>query len=201
MTNLKREGKKKYLLTLLIVLLFALAVGYAAFTDALTITGTANARGSFDIEFTSASVVSAVGVDTANTDAVISNDKNTLTVTCKDLGYPGAGAEYQAVITNVGTVPAVVKSVVPTNITGNGNAIVISGLDAITASHPVLQPNGTCTINFTVQWDPNVNTLDTSKAGEGGSTADCSFSLVINYEQSTTAFTGTTNHVDANNTI
>ena len=196
----RNESKKKYLIGLLVVLLLALAVGYAAFTDVLTISGTANASGSFDVEFTSASVPIKVGVDETNTTATISNDKNTLTVVCKDLAYPGAGAQFQAVITNKGTVPATITSVTPTNITGNGNAIVISGLDAITANHPVLQPNGTCTVTFTVQWDPNVTTLDTTKDGEGGSVANCSFGLVINYEQSTTAFTGNTSHVDANAT-
>ncbi|MBR6034139.1 MAG: hypothetical protein IKP28_05360 [Clostridia bacterium] len=196
MSKTKKEGKKRYFLVVLIAALLALAIGYAAFTDALTISGTANARGSFDVEFTSASVVSAVGVDLTNTTASISNDKNTLTVSCKDLAYPGAGAQFQAVIKNVGTIPAKIKSITPTNISGNGNAIVISGLDAITTNHPTLQANGTCTIDFTVTWNPNVETLDTTKDGEGGSVADCSFTLEIEYEQDTTAFTGTTGHTD-----
>ena len=49
MTSINKGGKKKYLITVLIVLLFALAIGYAAFSDTLTITGTANASGSFDM--------------------------------------------------------------------------------------------------------------------------------------------------------
>ena len=197
MANAKKEGKKKYFIALLVILLLALAIGYAAFTDTLTISGTANANGSFDVEFTSASVVSAVGVDLVNTKATISNDKNTLTVVCKDLAYPGAGAQFHAVIKNVGTIPATISNITTTNITGNGNAIVVSGLDAITTSHPTIQANGTCAIDFTVTWDPNVLTLDTTKDGEGGSVANYSFVLEIEYEQDTTAFTGTTNHIDS----
>ncbi len=195
MTNSKKENKKKIFIIILIVLLLGLAVGYAAFADTLNISGTANASGSFDIEFNSAKVVTSAGVNETETKATISEDKNTLTVTVKDLAYPGAGAQFQAVIKNVGTVPAKVKAVTPTNIDGNGNAIVIKGLDAITTSHPVLAPNGTCTIDFTVEWDPDVTTLDETKAGEGkDDLAELSFNLEIEYEQDTTQFTGTQGH-------
>ena len=197
MSNIRNNSKKNYFIVMLIVLLLGLAVGYAAFSDTLTISGTANASGSFDLEFYSASLVTSAGIDTTNSGVSISQDKNTLTVTCKDLAYPGAGAQFHAVIKNVGTVPAKIKSVNPTNITGNGNAIVISGLDAITANHSQIAAQGTCAIDFTVMWDPNVTTLDTTKDGEGGATANCTFTLEIEYEQDTTTFNGTTNHVDA----
>ena len=196
MANTKKEGNKKYFIVVLIVLLLALAVGYAAFSDTLTISGTANASGSFDVQFDSASVVKKVGVDEVNTTATISADKNTLTVVCKDLAYQGAGAQFHAVIKNVGTIPAKITSVTPTNITGNGNAIKISGLEAITTSHPTLPAQGTCAIDFTVVWDPDVAALNTTYDGEGGATADCSFELEIKYEQDTTAFNGITNHID-----
>ena len=186
-----KTNKKFFIIALILVLILALGIGYAAFSDTLTITGTASANGKFDLEFTSATVESSVGVTTAT--AVPSADKNTLTVTVSDLAYPGAGAEFQAVITNVGTTPAKISSVTPTNITGDGNAIKITGLDAITTSHPTIQPNGTCTINFTVEWDSTVDTLTNSTTGDS-----CSFSLVINYTQDTTStFSGSSNHTDA----
>lgn len=190
------KNKKTILIVLFIVLIIALGIGYASFSDALTISGTANAKGTFDVEFNSASVVDSKGVRTTGenpTGVSISADKNTLDVTVADLSYPGAGAQFQAVIKNVGSVPAKISSVVPTNITGNQNAIKITGLDVITTEHPTIQPNGTCTINFTVEWDKDVNTLSDSVNGE-----DCSFSLVINYEQDTEDFTGTASHVDVN---
>ena len=196
MAKAKKSSNKKLFIVGLIVLILALAIGYAAFSDTLTISGTANASGSFDVQFESASVVSMVGVDETNTKATISADKNTLTVVCKDLAYQGAGAQFHAVIKNVGTIPAKITSVTPTNISGNGHAITISGLDVITTNHPTLTAQGTCAIDFTVEWDPNVATLDPTKDGEGGATANCSFELEIKYEQDTTAFTGTTNHVD-----
>ena len=182
-------SKKSIILVLLLVLVIALAIGYAAFSDTLKITGTANANGKFDLEFTDASkFVSGKGVDTDETKAVVSADKNTLNVTVKDLAYPGAGAQFKAVIKNVGTVPAKVKEVTPTNISGL-NAIKITGLDAITKSHPSIDVNGTCEVDFTVEWD-------STKELTNASGDDVSFSLVIDYEQDTEAFSGTAGHSD-----
>ena len=45
-----KNKKRNYVIVVLVVLLLALAVGYAAFSDTLTISGTANAKGTFDME-------------------------------------------------------------------------------------------------------------------------------------------------------
>ncbi len=185
-----KKTKKKFLVILLIVLLLGLAVGYAAFSDVLTITGTANANGTFDLIFYDATVSHKTGVNETNTTATISDDGDTLTVVCADLAYPGAGAQYNVVIKNVGTIPAKVKSVTPTNITGNGSNIIIDGLDAITTSHPTLNAGDTCNLTFTVKWDPDC----TDPLAAGGET--CSFQLVIEYEQDTTIFGGGKSHID-----
>ena len=200
----RTKSSKKFLIVLLIVLLLALAVGYAAFSDTLTIAGTASVSGSFDLQFADVGangcqVLSQQGV-TASVSVGADNEnggqtKDKLTVTVENLQYPGAGAEIQAVIKNVGTIPAKIKSVSATP-TGNGNAIVINGLQQITTSHPVVQPNGTCTFTFTVMWDPNITTLDNTKDGENNNTY--SFTLDIEYEQATTALNVTTTHSDAN---
>lgn len=190
----KVNNKKPVATVLLVVLILAIGIGYAAFGDTLNIVGTATANGKFDIEFSSATVVSSVGVTSATAEP--SADKNTLNVSVSDLKYPGAGVQFQAVITNAGTAPAKISSVNPVNITGDGNAIKITGLDAISTSHPVIQPNGTCTINFTVEWDSTVDTLNDTVNGDS-----CDFSLEINYSQDTTTnFSGTADHVDTNPT-
>lgn len=191
MTNLKKENNKKIFIVVFIVLLLGLAVGYAAFSDTLTISGTANASGSFDVVFVDAKVVSSEGVNPEGTIAEISTDKNTLTVVAKDLAYPGAGAQFHVVIKNEGTVPARITKITPNNITGNENAIVIDGLDKITTDHPTLAAQGTCEFDFTVVWDKEKE-LDATKAGEG--TEEFSFSLGIDYEQDTTAFEGSAIH-------
>ena len=170
----------------------ALAIGYAAFSDTLKITGTANANGTFDLQFQNVTVDSVVGANVEGTTAKISDDKNTLTVAVKDLAYPGAGAQFTVEIANVGTVPAKVNSVTPTNITGSDN-IKIKGLDVITADHPVIDPEGICTLTFTVVWDPDAtgNLTDKEKTG-------ISFNLEINYTQATkNVFNGEASHADA----
>ena len=192
----KKGNKKAVAIVLFLVLILALGVGYAIFSDTLTITGTANANGSFDLQFTEASqLVSSQGVRTTGTNPTgvsISSDKDTLTVTVADLEYPGAGAQFQAVIKNVGTIPAKVTGLsAETNLTG-ADSIKITGLDVIDDGHSTIEPNGTCTINFTVEWDPTKDLTD----AENGDTV--SFELGIDYEQDTTAFTGTTSHTDAN---
>lgn len=191
MKGSKTKSSKKYLILLLIVFLLALAIGYAAFTDTLHITGTANANGTFDLEFQNAKVDSAVGCDTVGTKATISADKNTLTVVAKDLAYPGAGAQYTVEIVNVGTIPAKVQSVTPTNITGSDN-IKIKGLDAITTDHPTIAAGDKCTLTFTVEWDKD-STAELTEEEKTG----ISFDLGIEYTQDTTdVFSGSPAHQD-----
>ena len=199
-----KTNKKTFIIVLFLVLIVALGIGYAAFSDSLTITGTANAKGKFDLEFVEdgsgtagCKIVTSEGIDTANSGVVVSADKNTMTVTVKDMGYPGAGAQVRAVIKNAGSVPAIVKSLpVTSNITGDGNAIKIIGLDAITTNHPTIQPNGTCTVDFTVEWDPTVTTLTDATNGDS-----CTFTLQINYEQDTNTITVVNTHTDVNPTV
>ena len=182
-------SKKGLLLVLLTVLILALAIGYAAFSDTLTISGTASASGKFDLEFTEGTgLVSSKGVNETDTVATISDDKDTLSITVADLSYPGAGAQFKAVIKNTGTVAAKVKGLTASNITG-ADAIKITGLDAITDGHDVIEPNGTCTILFNVEWDK-----DKDLTNENGDSV--SFSLAIDYEQSTELFSAEVGHSD-----
>jgi len=190
--NNSKKSKKSYLIAVLLIFILALAAGYAAFGDTLTITGTANANGTFDMEFTSCTVSKAVGVDAQLTTGTISDDKDTLTVTVKDLAYPGAGAQFDVVVTNVGSIPAKIKAVTPTGLEGTTN-IKIKGLDAITTAHPTIDAGGTCSFSFTVEWDPE-NATDLTETEKTGIT----FGLVVEYEQAeTAAFEGQTSHTDA----
>ncbi|MBR2009490.1 MAG: hypothetical protein IJ936_05125 [Peptococcaceae bacterium] len=182
-----KTKKRNYLIIALIVLLLALAIGYAAFSDSLTISGTANAKGTFDMEFTSAKIdtETAKGIDTANSSATISTDKNTVSVTIKDLAYPGAGTNVTVVAKNNGTVPAKL-----TGLTFDGiddADIEVTFPDGL-AVDEVLQPGGTCTITFSVKWK-KTSELKTEKSLD--------FSAKLDYSQETVEFTGTPAHTDA----
>ena len=115
----RKIANKTNLIIILIILLLVLAIGYAVFSDILTISGTANAKGTFDLEFQNAEVVKNIGADIEKTTAVISEDKDTLTVNVADLSYPGSGVEFAVDIVNVGSIPAEIQAVTPTNITGS----------------------------------------------------------------------------------
>ncbi len=52
---------------MLIILLLILAVGYVVFSKTLTISGTANAKGTFDLEFQNAVIVKNIGADPETT--------------------------------------------------------------------------------------------------------------------------------------
>lgn len=187
-----KKSSKKYIMPLLLILFLVLGIGYAALTDTLTVSGTANANGTFDLEFQNSKVDTAVGCNVEETKATISSDKNTLNVLVKDLAYPGAGAQFTVDIVNIGNIPAKVLSVTPTNITGS-DSIKISGLDSISTSHPTIEPNGKCTITFTVEWDSTSTSELTSEEISG-----INFNLDIQYTQDTTdIFSGSPSHTDA----
>lgn len=188
--NNSKTKSRGYLVAVLVLFLLALAAGYAAFSDTLTITGTANANGTFDVSFESCTASKKVGV--ASAEGVLSNENDTLTITVEDLGYPGAGAQFDVVIKNNGSVPAVIKSVTAEGITGSDN-IIIKGLDVISESHEEIAAGGTCSFSFTVEWDAasDGELTDEEKTG-------ISFNLVAEYEQAdATPFDGAPSHTDA----
>ncbi len=207
MTKVKKESNKKFLILLLIVLLLVLAIGYAAFSDTLQISGTANAKGSFDIRFVddeddpgngcvvsnSAGCTATVSVEAdANSDA---DDK--LVVTVQNLAYPGAGATVHAVVKNFGTIPVKIDEVSATP-SGNSNAIKVYGLDVINSNHDKIDADGTCEFDFTIMWDPTVTTLNPAKAGEdvADTTNVYSFTFDVDYIQDTETFDTTRSHSD-----
>ena len=184
-----KSKKRNYVIVVLVVLLLALAVGYAAFSDTLNITGTANAKGTFNMEFTSATIdtATAKGIDTAGSSAVISTDKNTVTVVVKDLAYPGAGTNVTVVAKNAGTVPAKLNGLTFEGI--DDTDIKVTFPDGL-VENEVVQPGGTCTITFSVKW-ATTSELITEKS--------LNFTAELDYVQETTEFTGTPAHSDANN--
>lgn len=191
--NTQKSNKTKLVAILFLALILALAIGYAAFGDTLTIQGTANAKGKFDLNFVTAEIVAgtATGVDETESSIAITDGGDKVTVNVADLGYPGAGIQFHTVIKNEGTVPAKVKSVTQVGLNNEGRAIKVLGLDAITTSHPTIAANGTCTIDFAVVWDQSAQLAD----AENGDSV--TFSLEVEYEQDTTLSTATTSHTDA----
>lgn len=177
-----KKSKKNYLIIVLLVILLAIAVGYATFTANLTISGTAT-TGKFDVHFADASISHE---DTDNTASVTTTtvDNDTVTVAAK-LDFPGDGREVTVTVTNAGTIDAKLTGFV---ITGSDGETDYSN-DDITITTPdlsndVIAAGESCTFTFTIVWDEDSQTSD--------ATAD--FKILLTYEQNTTPVTVNTSH-------
>lgn len=169
------KKNKKAVVTILVLLsfIFWLNFGYAHSSSTLSINGTANISGKFDMQFSNAKMLNAVGINKESTTIEISRDYNNLIVNAGDMQFPGAGVEYSVDVINKGTVPARLESV---NCVGleNTKAIKVIGLDNIEKCCPVLQPNEKYNIRFGVVWDEKCTESINEKI---------SFSFSMNYVQ------------------
>lgn len=152
-----KKSKKNYIVIALIVLLLALGVGYAAFSQNLIITGSAKADAEFDVHFSAASIGASRGT------ATISEDKYTVTISGVELKYPGDSVSGSVTIENSSTVPVELTSVNVVDNKGNtltGTYVQITGLNVATGE--VIAANGGTNVkNFTISW-PASATSDTS---------------------------------------
>jgi len=184
---MRKTKTKNYLAVVLVVLLLGLSIGYAAFSDSVKISGTANTNGTFNLEFKSAKLDSYAGVatdvlePTSATHIAISEDKNTADVVVKDLQYPGAGAQFTVVIKNSGTIPAKLTGITPVGVDDEDIIVTFPEME----EGEKIAPQGECSITFTVQWD---------EQSENQTPKELDFSLQLDYEQDTTLFQGTVDH-------
>ena len=172
-----------------IAFVLAVAVGYALFSETLTVTGTAKAKGSFDYEFTKVGDIDSVGYTKQTTDpahelTVISDDKNTLTITVNKLDYPGSYVEIPVTVTNVGTIKGKLLSIEETDIWNSetGEDTTSSVLEVTykgIAKDEVVAPGETQNFTVRVEW-PESHKLaaDANEFEE-----EVSFTLGLNYEQ------------------
>lgn len=175
-----KKSKKNYLIVALIVILLALAVGYAAFTQQLQIIGTATAKGSWDIHFTSESI----DVGDAENTAVLSNEDHTLTVNVA-LKKPGDKRTVTVDIVNEGTVDATLKGF--TIVAQDGSSQEISATGGVYTSGAIkmtleqlatgtdLVAAGSKTYTMTFEWptDYASETVDDT----------ATFTITFDYEQ------------------
>ena len=192
-----KKSKKNYIAIVLIVLLLALAVGYAAFSQTLTISGTATAKsGTWDVKFTTAEITNSIVTETAANKAELASDGKSITVTV-NLATPGDGANIHTVITNAGELDAKLKAN-GFKVEGTGfseestgvykNGAILVKVPTVTAAHTIAANGGTRTFDFSVEWDNKVTSVDA--AGQ-----KATFTITFDYEQNgvTGTFNGTQN--------
>lgn len=150
--------------------LLIMTVGYALFSDTLKISGTANAIGTFDMEFSDAKVINEIG--SSNASAIISSDKNSLEINVPNLKYPGAYVEFNITVGSLGSIPSLLKSIESVNLTDDPTVkITYDGLEEL--KNVTLNQGDTQSFTLKIMWDKNSNQ----------SSKDVNFSIKLNYEQ------------------
>ena len=153
----------------IICFLLTLAIGYALFSDTITIEGTANASGNFDVSFVDVAVKDEVGA--VNSLAEIIENDNTLSITVPRLEYPGAYVSFEVTVANQGLTPATLTSIHKEGLNDDDNIkISYFGLDELINKEFMSEPQK---FNVVVAWDPNST----------AASSDVQFSLKLNYSQ------------------
>ena len=197
-----KKSKKNYVAVVLVVLLVAMAVGYAAFSGSISVSGTANASGKWDLKFkaNSAKITNSI-VTGMEENAFTINGGGKSATAVVNLGTPGDGANLEIVIENNGTYDAKLTEF---TVNGEGLEDQTGGVwkkDAVLVKVPTMTTDGSDvikageskTFKFSVEWDEDVTDLGVEKQ-------TTAFTITFDYEQANV--TGTFNGVqDYNNTI
>ena len=111
------KNRKSVIVAFLLVAVMLLGVGYAALTDVLDITGTADVNQSAAEESFNEDIIfsAAVANETGNTASVNADNNDKASFTAKTLKGAGDKATFTFVITNDGDVDAVVTPKISSN--------------------------------------------------------------------------------------
>ena len=191
-----------------LALLLVLSVGYALFSETITINGTATAKGDFDISYTceisDEYTEGGIGDCDTSTSGIIK--------TTSTLNKPTDTVVYKVTVTNDGTIPAKLKTVSSSN-NANGSfeisatntqiyldktymlyaAYEVSGVDMISSksydtvvmdANIVLQPGESKTITVGHSWlDSEVFGDDTPQPAVPANGATLNYNITLGFEQ------------------
>ena len=163
------ENNKKIIITVLSVLVVAMAVGYALLTQELTINGTASIDSTWKVEITNITSKDVVG------DAVNKVDPSyTATTANFSVGFtqPGDSITYDITVTNKGTLDAVVESI---NVNKGDNPAITYTTSGLKRGDKITKNNGTNTLTVKVDYDSNVTSQPASTTNN--------ITVTINYQQ------------------
>ena len=168
--------KQNIAIIAVVAFVLAVAVGYALFSETITINGTATAKGNFDVEVVSAEVIGGEGyVEDDSVTYATRSDNNNQADLFAELQYPGAYVNYKVIVENKGSIEAVLKAVNEETKTDPAKPVYVkyTSLPTETSSLKTGQQHE---ILLTVFWEDD-DALDE----EDGAT----YSLTFDYEQVT----------------
>ena len=165
---MRRRNNKLYTVIGIMVLFLSMTMGYALFSNTVSVSGTAVSTGTYNISFRRVDILESVG---CNPEVSISSDRNTLTINVPDLEKPSSYATINVRVRNYGTIPAELLSV---DVTGDGDEDIKIEYPAWETGE-VLQPSTNYVFPITIRWDE-----DSTITGK-----TISFTATLNYRQST----------------
>ena len=163
------ENNKKIIITVLSVLVVAMAVGYALFAQELTINGSASIDSTWKVEITNITSKDVVGGAVNKTDPTY-----TATTANFSVGFtqPGDSITYDITVTNKGTLDAVVESI---NVVKGDNQAITYTTSGLKRGDKIAKNNGTNTLIVKVDYDSNVTSQPASTTND--------ITVTINYQQ------------------
>lgn len=162
-----RVKNNKIIIALLIVVCF-MSVGYAAFATSISVKGTANITGKWDVKITGVTTGTITG--NGENAATPSFTNSTATVSA-NLYEKGDAVEYAVTVKNNGTIAATLNDITTTD--SNNPAIKFTTSGVTKGSK--LAAGGTATVKVKVEYNPSFTGTLTSNAG--------SLTLILNYVQ------------------
>ncbi len=147
--------KQNIIIVGVLAFILAMCVGYALFSESLTIGGKATASGNFDIKFTKVGTITQVGSSGASA-TIRDGDATKLDISVPKLEYPTSYVLIPVTITNNGSINAELTSISATGLTENAPLkITYSGV----SQNEVINANGgNKEVTIRVEWDADNNT-------------------------------------------
>ena len=179
-----KKRKRNSAIIVLLVLIIAIAVGYAAFQTTLTINGTVSSNATWDVKFTDAKLIKGDGTVISNNSLNSATKTDTAVTATVTLAYPGDAVKLQTVITNGGNLDAKLTKV---NVDTSSLGSELTVTPATHTEGTVLAHGKSCTNEFVIQWKP------TSTAAS----ASGSFDVTFTYDQDAQAINIAPAHSDA----
>ena len=93
----------------ILAFIVTLTIGYALFSQTVTVSGTSTASGTFKMQITNATVIEQAGSSGAT--VTVSGDKQSMSISVPKLEYPGAYVIIDYTIKNMGSINSLLTSV------------------------------------------------------------------------------------------
>lgn len=160
--------KKNIIITFLVAIICIMAIGYAAFSQTLNITGSATIDSNWNIKITSVTTKNILGHATKAFEPIVSDTAVTFKTNLK---YPGDSMTYEVTISNEGTVDAKVDSIEITDSKNPAITFTTTGIN----ENDLLEAGQKQTYNVIVTYNDNI----TSQPSELSAT----LTVKLNYVQ------------------